>query len=85
MRQRWTHLPIALPFETRLLHVNILQINFCLIAVKSTVLVICRRGTELAHVGACMKVTLETNCTDQCPEQQQTDLPVCGSDGNVYR
>jgi len=46
----------------------------------------CTRGTELAHVGACMKVTIETNCTSKCSGlEDQTDVPVCGSDGNVYR
>ena len=40
----------------------------------------------MAHVGACMKVTIETNCTSKCSGvEDQTDVPVCGSDGNVYR
>lgn len=44
-----------------------------------------RRGTELAHVGACMKLTPDNNCPESCADQQESDLPVCGSDGNVYR
>ena len=43
------------------------------------------RGTELAHVGACMKIAPDNSCPESCPDQQESDLPVCGSDGNVYR
>ena len=43
------------------------------------------RGTELAHVGACMKITPDNSCPESCPDQRESDLPVCGSDGNVYR
>nr|CAH0098172.1 unnamed protein product [Daphnia galeata] len=45
----------------------------------------CTRGTELAHVGACMKITPDNSCPESCPDQRESDLPVCGSDGNVYR
>lgn len=44
-----------------------------------------RRGTELAHVGACMKIVPDNQCPESCLEQEESDLPVCGSDGNVYR
>ena len=46
-----------------------------------------RRGTELAHVGACVPLTSVSNTIDGCPEScpPETTSPVCGSDGNVYR
>ena len=39
----------------------------------------------MAHIGPCMKIAAETNCPGNCPEEAKSDVPVCGSDGNVYR
>lgn len=45
----------------------------------------CTRGTELAHAGACVKFALDNNCPESCPDQEEKESPICGSDGNVYR
>jgi len=45
----------------------------------------CTRGTELAHVGVCVKVSSDNQCSQECPQEPDTKPPVCGSDGNVYR
>ena len=40
----------------------------------------------MAHWGACANMTEKESCaTMTCPDTYDNDVPVCGSDGNVYR
>lgn len=46
----------------------------------------CRKGIQMAHWGACTNMTEKEQCANlQCPDTFENDVPVCGSDGNVYR
>ncbi|CAG7830673.1 unnamed protein product [Allacma fusca] len=46
----------------------------------------CRKGVQLAHWGTCTNFTTIDPCGSQnCSDSSYSDVPVCGSDGNVYR
>lgn len=46
-----------------------------------------RKGIQMAHWGSCTNLTSPERCgaVQKCPEDESSDEPVCGSDGNVYR
>jgi hypothetical protein len=47
-----------------------------------------RKGIQMAHWGACTNLTQIESCghvKERCPDDEASDVPVCGSNGNVYR
>lgn len=45
-----------------------------------------RKGVQLAHVGQCAPLLKNAPCPSSCDDEEDpSEQPVCGSDGNVYR
>jgi len=66
----WIHKPSGFDFD-----------KFCINFVH-------RKGIQIAHWGACTNLTVVEKCggtKEACPDDVASDVPVCGSDGNVYR
>ncbi|ODN03318.1 Agrin [Orchesella cincta] len=56
--------------------------NWCTLQIST-----CRKGIQMAHWGSCTNLTDVERCGNAkaCPQEEEDDEPVCGSDGNVYR
>lgn len=59
---------------------SITYVNFCFLHQAT-----CKRGVEMAHYGRCTVPSQSDSCPDECPETDDDDFPVCGSDGNAYQ